>query len=313
MTTKARVLSLSFLGSRSTGEESVAQTIQVAKPLEQELLELLAQTVRSGEFEPPQMPHIAVRILNMSRDPAASMRKMGTLIAQDPVLAAKVLHMANSAAFQGADPVETIHKAMIRVGLDNLKQLIFMYAFKGQVFRSKAFQDDMSATWRHSIAVGIAADLVARRRGADIHLPFAAGLIHDIGRAVSINAIAMVVDKHPRLKEAGHESIMRIIDKVHGRLGGLVGSRWGLPAPLKDVLGFHHQAVIYRGKHRELILTVGAADWAARMVGLGYDGTKAPLTQEAASHFAHLGLTREDFDAVLGALEKRAPSIIESI
>lgn len=277
------------------------------------MLEMLGNAVRSGEFEPPQMPHIAIQVLNMSRDPEASMRKMGGLIAQDPVLAAKVLHMANSAAFKSADPVQTLHKAMVRVGLDNLKQLIFMYAFKGQVFRSKEFQEDMAVTWRHSVAVGIAADLVARRRKADIHLPFAAGLIHDIGRAVALNAIASVQKSHPRFKEAGHDLLVQIADKIHARLGSLVGSRWSLPEPLKEVMGHHHQALIYKGKHRELMLTIGAADWAARMVGLGYGEEKVALNQEAASHFALLGLTRPDLEAVLEGLEARAASINEGI
>ena len=269
---------------------------------------MLGRAVRSGEFEPPQLPHIAVKVLEVSRDPDASMRRIGGLLAQDPVLSTKVLHLANSAFLQGSEPATTLHRAMVRIGTDGLKQLVFMYAFQGSVFRSKEFAEDMNVTWRHSVACGIASDLIARRRGADIHLPFLGGLIHDVGRAVAINAIASMRRYNDRLKAAEPEELVAIADKIHCRLGALIAGRWSLPDELKELLGYHHDAAIYRGENRELMYTVAAGDWLCRANGLGY-GQEEPLSMEAARLFAALALGREDIEILTATLLRRTESL----
>ena len=52
--------------------------------------------VMQGCFEAPRLPHLATEVLNLANDPEASLRTIGGLLARDPGLTARVLHLANS-------------------------------------------------------------------------------------------------------------------------------------------------------------------------------------------------------------------------
>ncbi len=113
------------------------QSYRVGNGAEERLITELAASVRAGHFEPPQLPHIAMEVLKLTRDPDVDMRQIGRLMARDQVLTAKVLFLANSAAYPGDGKISSPARAMARIGLEGLKQMLFAFAFKGAVFRSK--------------------------------------------------------------------------------------------------------------------------------------------------------------------------------
>ncbi len=286
------------------------QVFKVGDPLEERLILELANTVRSGNFEPPQLPHLAMEVLDMTRDPNVSMRHIGGILAKDQVLTAKVLHMANSAYYPGSGNISSLARAMAHMGLDGLKQLLFMYAFKGTVFRSREYQEDMKRCWQHSVGCALASDLIAKSLRKETALAFVAGLVHDIGKPVALAELIRMGRKNPDHK-ADREMTLQLVDRMHCAVGALIGSRWKLPDPLRSVIEHHHKASTIAGPNKDLVKIVAAGDTWCRLLGLGYElDPKARKPQFCEmGEFAALGLTNKQIEDIGAQLASRSEAL----
>jgi HD-like signal output (HDOD) protein len=73
----------------------------------------------------PRRPALMPQLLRAVDDPGAATVKLSRMIAHDPVLAADVLRLANSAVFRTSPtPIETIQRAIVVLGVEALRGLI---------------------------------------------------------------------------------------------------------------------------------------------------------------------------------------------
>ena len=84
---------------------------------------LQAETVDAKYF--PRRPTLMPQLLRAVEDPSTATEKLSRMIAHDPVLAADVLRLANSAMFRTSPaPVETIQRAIVVLGADALRGVV---------------------------------------------------------------------------------------------------------------------------------------------------------------------------------------------
>ena len=119
------------------------------------------------------------------QSPQCNLSTIGDAIQKDPDLTARLLRLANSPFFGFANRLSTVAEAVSLLGIQQIQDMIVassvLEQFKG-VPDSFVNKDSF---WRHSLAVGITARLLAMER----RLPkpdkfFVAGLLHDVGRLV---------------------------------------------------------------------------------------------------------------------------------
>ena len=142
---------------------------------------------------------------------------------------------------------------------------------------SRVRSTDLSRWWRHSIAVAAGARYVARKTGYPApDEAFAAGLVHDIGRA----ALDMAVpDDFARVVEAVSSSAAPAIDEErrllgidHAGAGEFVLCAWRLPEQIARAVGLHHHGDLSALKEKPvaaLAAVLQAADFFAWSAGLG--------------------------------------------
>src|SRR5213593_1618739 len=82
---------------------------------------------------PSLSPVLAHLIATLGREDA-SVAEVAAIIRQDPVIAARVLRAANSAAYIGRSPVSSIRDALLRLGLARIRRL----ALGGESVRCRA-------------------------------------------------------------------------------------------------------------------------------------------------------------------------------
>ena len=103
------------------------------------------------------LPNIWVRINDMIDSEVCSLNDLGQVISQDPGLTARLLGMANSAAFGLRAKVDNDSKAVNVVGLQRLKNLVLatasMDAFEGIPNELVTMEN----FWQHSIYCGLIA------------------------------------------------------------------------------------------------------------------------------------------------------------
>ena len=123
------------------------------------------------------------------QSPQCNLSTIGDAIQKDPDLTARLLRLANSPFFGFANRLSTVAEAVSLLGIQQIQDMIVASSVLEQF---KGVPDNLvnkDSFWRHSLAVGITARLLAMER----RLPkpdkfFVAGLLHDVGRLVLLVA-----------------------------------------------------------------------------------------------------------------------------
>jgi HD-like signal output (HDOD) protein len=111
--------------------------------------------------------------------------------------------------------------------------------------------------WRHSLASALWARQLCALQARETGVGYLCGLLHDIGRAVTLGAVHDVAQR-AGLTLAGNE-YDRLIDIFHRDVGKRVIFAWALPAPVP--------AVVARW---ESYASAGAVSWESNVVNLAH-------------------------------------------
>ena len=79
----------------------------------------------------PSIPKVAQELILQFDNPNSSVDSVARNIAMDPVIAAKVLRLANSARFRGAREATSVEDAAMRLGFNTLRTLVLASAVTG--------------------------------------------------------------------------------------------------------------------------------------------------------------------------------------
>lgn len=62
----------------------------------------------------------------------------------------------------------------------------------------------------------------------------------------------------------------------HCEAGQLIAKTWNLGQEISDAIIYHHSPSAYEGKHREMVLTIAAANYLANFLEIGFSGDRYP-------------------------------------
>ena len=137
----------------------------------------------------PPLPGSVFRILELLRDVNVSNSALATAVGYDPLLAARLLRLANSTFYSRQNNVTTIHRAIDTIGTKALYDAV-MLGVAANTF-SKEIEGSATgrAVWEHSLAVALLAreltDISQMRGGENA---FICGLLHDIGKLILLKS-----------------------------------------------------------------------------------------------------------------------------
>lgn len=185
----------------------------------------------------PVFPAAAAKLLRTSAEEASTF-ELESIASSDPVLAGRLLSVANSAFFGYPGEIRSLKQAILRLGVPMARKVLMDAAF-GPLFASST----LSELWRHSRVVAATAHELAGECGYDQEIAYVAGLIHDIGRLLmhrcppemTAGELDRLASGFPR---AYAETVVYGTD--HATIGGELLKTWGLPAELVDAVAFHH-------------------------------------------------------------------------
>jgi len=206
------------------------------------LSEDLLRRIDTVDF--PSPPAVVLRLSQLLAREDVTGDDIAAAMALDATMAARVLRLANSAAVGGATPVESIPEAVLRVGVNGVRDVVFALAMVGAI-RPAHF--DYRPYWRHSLAVAHTAQLL-QTRSLRLVTPFpetyAAGLLHDIGMLLLDRALGLqyreVLDAARTSGRALVEVEHEMLGTNHGHAGGRILEMWKLPPLLADAARQHH-------------------------------------------------------------------------
>ena len=242
----------------------------------------------------PKAAHEALRQLDA---PEVDFAALDRTFQTDPCLSARVLKLANSGYYHSARPCRTILDAVVRIGANQLRDLVAAAAVHG-MFRDLGGAGD--TLLQHSVSVGAIGRIIANRLGLE-QAPaiYLAGLMHDVGKLLLVQA-------KEQLSGAAfddaivHERTTRGFD--HAILGAQALRSWAFPEPLPEIVALHHQPARAYGRGGEvatMVAVVRLADRLEHEIGWCRLSDEDALAMLAASpDAAYLRLTTGDLSGI---------------
>lgn len=180
----------------------------------------------------PTLPDVAVRVGRQCQEPSTSLTRLAEEIATDPATAARLMQVANSAAYGGGRPVTNLPRAVARLGLRLTRTLVNRMVLE-QIFvaRVPALSARLQAIWARSVEVAATASVLARNyTSLDPATAMLGGLILEIG-ALPIIRLAEFRGNLVQNPAALDE----VLASLQARVGTYLLRAWNFPSELIDI------------------------------------------------------------------------------
>ncbi len=241
----------------------------------------------------PSHPTVALRVLWLVDDPSSDVSRLAKTVELDPLLAARLIHISNSAYYSLRTPVTNVPRAIAALGFATVRSLAASAAC--------GLSDDDTAVdgefWTHAAAVANAAQLVAGRFNVASSDAFALGLMHDLGEALLHRAAPAAWSQLGSRPTPERE--LELFGITHAEAGARVLEAWRFPPAFCDAIANHHHSLSPRETPltqcliaAELVadlavgnLTIARGD-AARMV-LSLNGIDGEVLDRTISRVRH--------------------------
>jgi len=251
-------------------------------------------------------------------------RDVVELIASDQSLSARLLSLVNRAGSEAR--VTTVDRAAVLLGLNVVRNLVLSIQIF-ETFTQRVEKDDTAfdhvGFWKHSLAVGCAARLLATERNGragrgkaalDPEEAFMCGLLHDLGKVVLDSCFpksyARVLARVSRMHENMIEAEQKVFGLDHTLAGKRLAGHWKLPPFVSDCIWLHHHTpgtTPSRLARPEMVHTVQLADRLVREMRIGFSGSdRLDAASEDLAREAGLG------DDLVERVKQALPELIES-
>jgi len=193
------------------------------------------------------LPHVAIRLIKLISDENSSIREFEEIIKMDPTLVLRLLRTVNSSYYGLHQKVDSISRAVVFVGMKNLRNMVVTEALK-DVFEENAHNHIFSKSrlWLHCVAVSVCSQMIAERiftqNSEDV---FLCGILHDVGMIVENQVANDLFIKTCKAHEPGSRSFTEIEKEVigtdHAAVGRLLARNWKLPVEIQEGIWKHHR------------------------------------------------------------------------
>ena len=193
------------------------------------------------------LPHITIQLSKLISDENSTMQDFEKMIKMDPTLVLRLLRVANSPYYGLRHKVNSISRAVVVIGINNLRNMIVTEGLK-KIFKDKKSESAFSRNrlWLHCAAVSICSQMIMERIfGLNGEDAFLCGILHDIGMIVEDQTAP---DLFYRVCNTYDENSMPITDcekeiigTDHCEIGHLLAKDWQLPVEVQEGIQHHHK------------------------------------------------------------------------
>lgn len=242
------------------------------------VLRTVEQEVRQAIHQLPPLPRVVSKLIELVESENATIDQIEELIATDPVLTAKVLHLANSAYYGLSRSIGTVKQALLVLGFHTVKNLVLGIAVMSAMRSGRHPTPVEIELWEHAYTcAGIAREIGRKARMSPRNLEdtYMAGLLHDIGRVLLVTRFPThyqeTIEHAPQYATL-LEAEKAVLGTDHAVVGSLIAEKWNLPSLLVQAIGEHHAPSLPEGARRPILAAVMLADYWSHLQTGGEEG-----------------------------------------
>lgn len=267
-----------------------------------------------GSVRLSSLPEVYFKINDVINDPESSFGDVAEIISNDVSLSVRLLKIVNSSFYNFPSEIDTISHAISIVGTRQLRDLalatMVLTAFEGI---PENFVN-MKSFWRHSVACGVSAWVIATNcREDNPERYYLTGILHDVGRLI-------IFENHPKQAQEimercrsenkiAFEVEREVLGFDHGAVGAALLTSWNLPPTLVEVVKNHHHPLEVTEYAMETAV-LNLADIFVKSMELGSSGDPfvPPLSPEV---WEKIGMDVNSLALLWGQIESQYNETME--
>ena len=205
-----------------------------------QFLQDLAAELSQGKISFPTFADATLKVRMALNDPRMDVDRLARLLSTEPLLAARLLRVANSVAYMSSGkPAVDVRSAAIRVGFGAIRALAVNVALEqlSQMKELKPVLGLAREVLTHSVDVAALASVIARnltRVNPDEAL--FAGLVHDIGRFYLLSRAS----RYPEI-DMRSADFATLQDEWHAAVGHAILSSLNVPEEIAEAVNQHEE------------------------------------------------------------------------
>lgn len=198
----------------------------------------LAAELSQGQVELPSVPDIVIRLQQTLSDENVTNDIVVRVIGSEPMLAGKLLTMANSVALNTAGrKIADLPTAVARVGFNIVRSASLSFAVE-QLRKASEFrhlESQLDGLWKNSVQIAAMCHVIARRFSSlNGDTALLAGLMHNVGRIYILTRAS----KYPTLT-ADPLTFNSIVRDWHANVAKALLENWRVAEEIVEAVAGH--------------------------------------------------------------------------
>lgn len=203
------------------------------------LIQELRERLNDSSIELPLLPEVAQKVIAMTSEENCNAGQLSAIIHRDQALASNVLRITNSASYAGNCKIVSLQQAISRLGLNRLREITLAASVQGSVFNLPGHEKTITYLWQHSLGSSMYAKEIARSRRRNVESAYLCGLLHNIGKPVTLKYLHEIMKKM-KIK-LSQEEVSQILNEEHHFLGSRMAKEWDLPEQVEITINYYEK------------------------------------------------------------------------
>jgi HD-like signal output (HDOD) protein len=219
----------------NTAETTTVETRALPNTVVFGFVKSLAAELSQGQVELPSVPDIVVQLQRTLSDENVSNEIVVRVVGVEPMLAGKLLNMANSAALNTSGrKISDLRTAVARVGFNIVRSAALTFAME-QLSKAEEYRElrgPLDALWKGSVQIAALCHVLARRfTSLNGDAALLSGLMHNVGRIYILTRAS----HHPTLL-ADRLTYNSIVRDWHSNVAKAVLENWRVAEEIVDAV-----------------------------------------------------------------------------
>jgi len=272
----------------------------------------ILKLVQEEESDLPTLPVVINKIIAVASDKQSTIEELSEAISYDPAMTSKLLKLANSIYYAQKAKVDTIKKAIIVIGFDEIIGIALGMEILSTFSNISEAKLDMNALWMHSIGVATASKELAQRTYPELTSKiFIPALLHDIGKVIFS---VYFTKEYTKLRQFALDNKKplnfaenAIFKLNHATLSALLMKRWKFPQSILVPCRFHHNPESSPIKFKPQSVIINMANYLAQKANIGHSGNSVPTMLKNA--LTSKGINQHKLELIIKQLRRKKEEI----
>jgi HD-like signal output (HDOD) protein len=205
----------------------------------------IEQLLKESERIEP-VPQVIHQLMDLVDDPDVPTSEITELILYEPVVTVNLLKLANSAAFGFKKKVNSVHDAVVLMGLKRVVEMVLLNSVtKSLKSAQQGYGLEEGQLWKQSVSCALMASAIAIKVDSSIkYIVYTAALLKDIGVIVMDRYMHAAVDQVREVMQNDGLDLVtaerRVLGIDHADLGGRIATAWNFSDVLATTIHHHH-------------------------------------------------------------------------